>query len=80
MVFLLLNICLFLLDQQDQFFFSYNFCLGINVISKSSRNIIKLSKKEKIIIYSTFAFSLAYCFYQIKTNMSYISFTVNNFV
>ena len=82
MVFLLLNI-LFISSLRPTgsiFSLAIIFCLGINIISKSSRNIIKLSKNEKIIIYSTFAFSLAYCFYQIKTNMSYISFTVNNFV
>ena len=35
---------------------------------------------EKVIIYSTFAFCLAYCFYQIKINTNYISFTVNSFI
>lgn len=82
MVFLLLNILFIssLRPSGSVFSIVTIFCLGISIYTKLSKKHIKLSKIEKIIIYSTFAFCLAYCFYQIKTNISYISFTVNGFV
>ena len=82
MVFVLLNVLFISSLRPTGSIFSIVtiFCLGITIYSKSSRNLIKLSKTEKMVIYSTFAFCLAYCLYQVQTNTSYISFTVNNFV
>ena len=54
--------------------------LGINIYLKSLNRQINLSKIEKIIIYSTFSFCLAYALFQIKLNQNYLSFTYDNFV
>ncbi|KGF91716.1 MULTISPECIES: hypothetical protein [Prochlorococcus] len=56
------------------------FLLGAIILSKSLRKLISLSRVEKIIIYSVFSFCLAYCFYQLKVNTNYLTFTFNNFV
>ncbi len=56
------------------------FCLGISIIYKYSNNLINLSKIEKLLIYSIFTFCLVYCFYQLKINTTYLSFTIKNFI
>ena len=82
MIFLLMNILFIssLRPTGSVFSIVTIFCLGITIYTKLSKNHIKLSKTEKIIIYSTCTFCLAYCFYQIKTNTSYISFTIDSFI
>jgi len=54
--------------------------LIITIYRKSILQIIKLSKEDKLIIYSVFSFCLAYCFYQIKLNLNYLSFSLDSFV
>lgn len=54
--------------------------LGINIYLKSLNRLINLSKTEKIFIYTTFSFCLAYALFQIKLNQNYLSFTYDNFI
>ena len=56
------------------------FSLAIILYIKSINQIIKLSRIDKIIIYSVLTFCLVYCLYQIKLNSLYLSMTLNNFV
>ncbi|KGG00261.1 MULTISPECIES: hypothetical protein [Prochlorococcus] len=56
------------------------FSIAIITYKKSINQIIKLSRIDKIIIYSIVTFCLVYCFYQIKLNTNYLSLTLNNFV
>ena len=56
------------------------FGLVITIFNKSIKQHIKLSRVDKIIIYSVFTFSLVYCFYQIKLNSNYLSYSINSFV
>ncbi len=81
-VFLLLNILFVSSIRPTGSIFSIVvvICIGLSIHIKSLRNLIKLSKTEKLIIYSVFTFCLVYCFYQLKINTSYLSFTLNNFV
>ena len=54
--------------------------LGTSISYKYSKKILALSKLDKIIIYSIFTFCLIFCFFQLKINESYLTFTLNNFI
>lgn len=82
MIFLLIN-SLFLssLRPTGAIFSILVICgLAINLYIKSFKNLLKLSRLDKLIIYFVFSFCLVYCFYQLKVNASYLSFTYKNLV
>jgi len=54
--------------------------IGVKIFTKSYKNLISLSRSEKLIIYSVLSFSLAYCFYQLKINSYYLNYTVDTFI
>lgn len=56
------------------------FGFGLSAYFKSKKNLIKLSKIDKIIIYVVSSICLAYIFFQLKINTNYLSFTFKNFV
>ena len=54
--------------------------LGIEIYKKYHKNLIKISKSEKYIIYFIFSFCFLYCFYELKNNTLYLNHTLGNFI
>ena len=54
--------------------------LGVEIYKKYNKNLIKISQKEKIIIYFILTLCFLYCFYEIKSNYLYLNYALGNFI
>ena len=52
----------------------------VEIYKKYHRNLIKITKSEKYIIYFIFTFCFLYCFYELKNNTLYLNFAFRNFI
>ena len=54
--------------------------MGFEIYKKYQKNLIKISKIEKYIIYFIFTICFLYCFYELRNNTLYLNHTFRNFI